>query len=131
MDNSEKPKKKGNPNLYLFGNRFSSTNQPDKHHHLLTKRAIKGLTKTKPVIIEGEDMETGEVRQFRVKIPTADTLVMVWLQQCAKGNMKALEMLLDRVEGKLALTVNPQGQQPPEQDETDYVILSTGEKIAI
>lgn len=82
--------------------RFSKDYQPAQYRKKapLTQLLIQQLESEGEIIIEGLDIETGELRKVKVKVPDKKTLALAIMKEAKKGNVKALEMIWNRIEGK-------------------------------
>ncbi len=97
------------------GKPFSSTNQPTnrrKSTKLLTDLLTKELKHKKEIELEGIDTTTGQKTRIKIPMPTKEVLIQALLRQAAKGNIKAIREVFDRVEGKAqqAIDVTSLGQ---------------------
>lgn len=130
-------RKVGNPNLHKSGKKFTSEYQPDpsrvgrKPVKLLTALLLKELESKKEIIVEGEDA-SGKIVKIKVKQPTKEILMGTLLRLAAKGNLKALDMILDRVEGKPKMEIGLEAELEEEtKDILKYIVYSDGRKVPI
>lgn len=97
----------GTLNLLEKGESGNPKGRPVNPISLLLK---SGLSESMEVTVTGIDVDTGETRTIRIKNPTGEVIKNQILRQAAKGNMKAVEIVLDRTEGKTPLILsNPDG----------------------
>ena len=82
---------------------------------------FKGLTKTmrdilntdgtmnltNVVEVDKDGRETGRIFEFaKVSVPKAEMIVIAALRKAAKGDIRAIEMVFDRMDGTVAQTIN-------------------------
>lgn len=128
-------KKRGNPNIANYGTRFSSTHQPPRYRQgtkWLTDMLINDLHSDKVVKISGRDIITGKETVIEVNAPTKDVLVNTLLRLAAGGNMKALEMIFDRIEGRVESTRQDGDDSMGDQRMRErVVVLADGTRVPL
>ena len=86
--------------------KWTSENNPRKQKgtkHPFSKQLITELESEREIIVEGILIENDEARgraKIKVVMPTLKMVTAQLLKAAAKGNLKAMEMVMDRVEGK-------------------------------
>lgn len=95
-------KKMNNPNIMKQGKHFSSTYQPKRSTgtKFLTEMLRNQLQLRKQIQVEGIDPLTGKKIKILITNPTIEIIIATLLRNAANGNMKAIEMVWDRLEGK-------------------------------
>ena len=86
--------------------KWTSENNPRKKKgtkHPFSKQLITELESEREIIVEGilidSDESSGKAK-IKVIMPTLKMVTAQLLKAAAKGNLKAMEMVMDRVEGK-------------------------------
>lgn len=85
------------------GKQFSSDNQPRnrrKSTQFLTDLLTKQLNKKKEVVVDAYDPETGQRIKAKIINPTKDIIIMALLRKAAQGDVRALNLVFERIEGK-------------------------------
>jgi hypothetical protein len=90
-------------NLHPFKPGYDSRRDKSgrKPKRIVTDLIIKELKSQEDIIIEGYDVLTNQLTKVRVPMPTLKQIVQQLLRQAKKGNMRAVEIILERVEGKV------------------------------
>ena len=83
----------------LFSSEYQPKNRRKSTKHL-TDMLRSSLKERKDVFIEGEDITTGKKVKIKVAMPTNRIIVATLCRLAAKGNLKAIELIWDRIEGK-------------------------------
>lgn len=113
-------------------NVFSSENQPPIYRNkvtMLTDLLIDQLKRPMRIVVDAQDAVSKKWIKAVIDQPTKEVIVGALLRAAADGNVKAIDMVFDRIEGKIPLPieVDPSGNRPnPTQAE-----LSTGELVDI
>jgi hypothetical protein len=110
------------------GKKFSKEYQPERRRvstKFMTDLLVKELKGERNIEIKGIDPETGLEKTVRVPMPTKQTIIQALLRAAASGNTKAIEIVLDRTEGKVPQPLTGQDGEPliPKTD-VDYSKLS-------
>lgn len=95
---------------------------------LFTTAIRKKLNEVSEVVVEGYDVLTGKPMKIRVPQPNLDVIVTRIMSEAANGNMKAAELLVDRIDGKAAQPIEietPEGHLPA------VIVLSDGREIQV
>lgn len=111
---------------------FSAEYQPPIYRQkttILTDLLIEELGKSQTVVVYGKDIVTGKITPVLVEQPTKEVIIRKLASEAAKGNMKAIEIVLDRVDGKVPIPIVP--ELPPEDMPERVVILPDGTKIPL
>lgn len=105
-----KSSRKGNPAINNFGKKFSKENQPKnrrKSKKLMTDALIQLITiPKKEVIIDGVDLESGEMRKFKVVVPDSKDIIDALVNKAISGDVSAMREIFDRIEGKPTFTAD-------------------------
>jgi hypothetical protein len=102
-------------NLIPFKNGYDSRRDKSgrKPKRIITDLLITELNnKNEEIIIEGYDVLTGNPTKIRVPMPTARNIVQQLLRQAKKGDMRAIEIILDRTEGKVPQAIEGEFMLP-------------------
>ena len=75
--------------------------------------------------LDDEGKETGTViKRGKLFIPKKDAIMLAAMRRAMKGDMRAIEFIADRLEGKAKQVVEFENDMP-EQEKIDYTKLST------
>lgn len=88
----------GKNTQFQVGNKMSKGAPKGPHFATLFKRALKYK-------IDATDPRTGVARKMTI----AQVIVLKTLSEAAKGNLDAVQMVIDRIDGKLALPMEHSG----------------------
>lgn len=125
---------RGKMDLHKYGKKFSSEYQPENYRKpdpfkFLTNMLVGELNSEREITVEGIDPKTGKLTQVRVAQPTKEVIVNTLLRLGAKGSVKAIEMIFDRVEGKVTQGIIDETPKDPTGKGERYIQLSDGTKI--
>lgn len=130
-----------NPMIGKIGKQFSSTYQPTNLKEkrdsikMLTDLLKKELDSNREVIVEGRDINTGKVTRIKMSSPSKEVIVNALLIAAANGNLKAIDMVWNRVEGlpvqKLKISDGDNDSDNGEERSEKMIMLSDGRMIPI
>jgi len=105
---------KGQPREHLMkvGKKFSKDYQPDRSLTPTIKIADiikRELDQPKKVKVTGEDPLTGKPVTVIITTPNREVLASVLIRKAASGDMRAMEIILDRSDGKLPTPIAMSG----------------------
>lgn len=141
----EEKRKVGNPDLHKHARKFSSDYQPENYRTSakpITDLLKKNLEGNKEIMMEGiihvpnnqkgkgkrNTFKEGDMVIIRIAVPTKDILISAWLTKAAKGDLKAIEMVVDRVEGKPTFRIENEGAMAAADNEIQrMVVFSNGD----
>ena len=129
MNQENFQKRLNNPNLGKQGRHFSSTYQPTRYRSSekpFKNLLLEALENKKEIIIEGEDINTGKTVKIRIHTPTMEILITKLINAALKGNLKAIDMIFDRIEGKAKYKVDM--EETATKKVNSYIVFSDGRK---
>jgi hypothetical protein len=107
------PRGKSREELIKVSKKFSSEYQPKRRRTAAVKLSDilqMELEKPKEIRVYGIDPVTHKEASLIIKIPTKEILIQVLTNKAAKGDMRAMEIILDRHDGKVPMPLQMSGQ---------------------
>ena len=98
--------------MIKIGKKFSKDYQPERRRTPTIKLADilrKELDKPHKIKITGEDPITGKKVTVVINTPNKDILISVLLRKAAQGDMRAMDIVFDRHDGKLPTPIAMSG----------------------
>lgn len=98
--------------LKKYGKKFSKDYQPVRRRTTTVKLSDilrQELDKPKRVRITGKDIETGKKVTIEIETPSREALMSVLLRKALSGDARMLEMIFDRLDGKLPTPIAMSG----------------------
>jgi hypothetical protein len=89
-----------------YATRFSSTHQPNKRRGKGFKKSLQSVMSEEGfIVIKGGDYEIQADGSLHLFVPDERAIALVLVKLAKEGNLKAIEMIADRLDGRPAQSV--------------------------